>query len=72
MCAVPCYFNLLVHTVMLSNLQEIARREKELEATIRRPAEAEKYKTEKLAQANRFVLLFFCFSICFECACQDF
>ena len=32
--------------------QEIARREKELEATIRRPAEAEKYKTEKLAQAN--------------------
>jgi len=33
--------------------QEINRRERELEATVRRPAEAEKYKTEKLAQANR-------------------
>eukprot|EP00794_Sanderia_malayensis_P016207 gene16207-17838_t len=33
--------------------QEISRREKELEATVRRPAEAEKFKMEKLAQANR-------------------
>ncbi|XP_033611217.1 flotillin-1 isoform X1 [Cryptotermes secundus] len=33
--------------------QEIQRRERELEATIRRPAEAEKYKLEKLAEANR-------------------
>ncbi|GLV42738.1 Flotillin 1 [Carabus blaptoides fortunei] len=33
--------------------QEIQRREQELEATIRRPAEAEKYKLEKLAEANR-------------------
>nr|XP_029726244.1 flotillin-1 isoform X3 [Aedes albopictus] len=33
--------------------QEMARRERELEATIRRPAEAEKYKLEKLAEANR-------------------
>ncbi|XP_020906749.1 flotillin-1 [Exaiptasia diaphana] len=33
--------------------QEIARREKELEATVRQPAEAEKYKVEKLAEANR-------------------
>ncbi|KAK6627233.1 flocculin flo1 [Polyplax serrata] len=33
--------------------QEILRREKELEATVRRPAEAEKYKLEKLAEANR-------------------
>ncbi|KAK7788425.1 hypothetical protein R5R35_013829 [Gryllus longicercus] len=33
--------------------QEIQRREKELEATVRRPAEAEKYKLEKLAEANR-------------------
>ncbi|XP_067001146.1 flotillin-1 isoform X2 [Anabrus simplex] len=33
--------------------QEIQRREKELEATIRRPAEAEKYRLEKLAEANR-------------------
>lgn len=32
--------------------QEIARRERELEATIRRPAEAEKYRLEKLAEAN--------------------
>ncbi|RWS01921.1 Flotillin-1-like protein [Dinothrombium tinctorium] len=33
--------------------QEIQRREKELEATVRRPAEAEKYKLEKLAEAHR-------------------
>lgn len=33
--------------------QEIARKEKELEATVRRPAEAEKYKLEKLAEAHR-------------------
>ncbi|KRT84376.1 hypothetical protein AMK59_2992 [Oryctes borbonicus] len=32
--------------------QEIARRERELEATIRRPAEAEKYKVERIAEAN--------------------
>ncbi|KAK5642764.1 hypothetical protein RI129_008931 [Pyrocoelia pectoralis] len=32
--------------------QEIARRERELEATIRRPAEAERYRLEKLAEAN--------------------
>jgi len=29
------------------------RRERELEATVRRPAEAEKYRLEKLAEANR-------------------
>jgi flotillin len=28
------------------------RRERELEATVRRPAEAEKYRLEKLAEAN--------------------
>ncbi|XP_060520428.1 flotillin-1 [Cylas formicarius] len=33
--------------------QEIARRERELEATVRRPAEAEKYRLEKIAEANR-------------------
>ncbi|KAI8127655.1 Flotillin-1 [Lucilia cuprina] len=33
--------------------QEILRREKELEATIRQPAEAEKYRLEKLAEANK-------------------
>lgn len=33
--------------------QEMLRREKELEATIRRPAEAEKYRLEKIAEANK-------------------
>lgn len=33
--------------------QEINRREKELEATIRKPAEAEKYRLERIAEANR-------------------
>ena len=33
--------------------QEITRRERELDSTIRKPAEAEKYKLEKLAEANR-------------------
>ena len=35
--------------------QEIIRRERELEAQVRKPAEAEKYRLEKLAEANRFV-----------------
>lgn len=33
--------------------QEIIRRERELDSTIRKPAEAEKYRLEKLAEANR-------------------
>jgi len=33
--------------------QEIIRRERELDATIRKPAEAEKYRLEKLADANK-------------------
>lgn len=33
--------------------QEISRKDRELEATIKRPAEADKYKMEKLAEANR-------------------
>jgi len=33
--------------------QEIVRRERELEATIQKPADAEKYRLEKLAEANR-------------------
>lgn len=37
--------------------QEILRKEKELEATVRRPAEAEKYRLEKLAEANRLELI---------------
>jgi len=34
--------------------QEIIRRERELDATIRKPAEAEKYRLEKLADANKY------------------
>ena len=33
--------------------QEIQRRERELDSTVRRPAEAEKYRQEKLAEANK-------------------
>lgn len=33
--------------------QEIARRERELDANVRRPAEAERYKLERLAEAER-------------------
>ncbi|XP_041370597.1 flotillin-1-like isoform X2 [Gigantopelta aegis] len=33
--------------------QEITRRERELEAQVRKPAEAEKYRMEKIAEANR-------------------
>lgn len=34
--------------------QEVARREKELEATIRKPAEAEQYRIQTLADANKY------------------
>lgn len=33
--------------------QEIQRRERELDSTVRRPAEAEKFRLEKLAEANK-------------------
>ena len=33
--------------------QEILRREKEPDSKIRKPAEAEKYRLEKIAEANR-------------------
>lgn len=33
--------------------QEIARREKELEARVRKPAEAERYRLERLAEAEK-------------------
>ena len=33
--------------------QEIVRKEKELDATIKKPAEAEKYRLEKIAEAHR-------------------
>lgn len=32
--------------------QEIARREKELQATVKQPAEAERYRLETIASAN--------------------
>jgi len=35
--------------------QEIVRKERELDAIIRKPAEAEKYRLEKLAEANKLV-----------------
>ena len=35
--------------------QEIVRRERELEAQIKKPADAEKFKLEKLSEANRYV-----------------
>lgn len=34
-------------------VQEILRREKELEAQVRKPADAEKYKVEAIAAANK-------------------
>ncbi|KAM8829818.1 LOW QUALITY PROTEIN: flotillin-1-like [Synchiropus picturatus] len=37
--------------------QEITRREKELEAKVRKPADAEKYRLEKLAEAQRLKLI---------------
>lgn len=33
--------------------QEIIRRERELDAQVRKPAEAEKFRLEKIAEANR-------------------
>ena len=35
--------------------QEIIRKERELDATVRKPAEAEKFRLEKMAEANRWV-----------------
>lgn len=33
--------------------QEITRKENELEAKVKKPAEAERYRLEKIAEANR-------------------
>ena len=33
--------------------EEIIRKEKELEANVRKPAEAQKFKEEKIAEANK-------------------
>lgn len=38
---------------ILVQQQEQIRRERELEATVRRPAEAEKFRLEKLSEANK-------------------
>ena len=46
--------------------QEIVRRERELDAQVRKPAEAEKFRLEKLAEANKWVLLVFFVSVLFE------
>ena len=35
--------------------KEVARKDKELVATVRRPAEAESYKVETIAQGKRYV-----------------
>ena len=35
--------------------QEIVVRERELDSKIRKPAEAEKYRLEKIAEANKWV-----------------
>lgn len=34
--------------------QEIIRRERELDAQVHKPADAERYRLEKLAEANRY------------------
>jgi len=39
--------------------QEIVRRERELDSKVRKPAEAEKYRLEKLAEANKLAWLHF-------------
>ena len=41
--------------------QEMLRRERELEATVKRPAEAEKFRLEKLAEGlgNYFYYIYF-------------
>ena len=39
--------------------QEIVRRERELDSKVRKPAEAEKFRLEKLAEANKSVWLHF-------------
>lgn len=37
--------------------QEITRRERELDAQVKKPAEAEKFRLEKLAEANRWKMV---------------
>uniref|UniRef100_A0A8C8JWV9 Flotillin n=1 Tax=Oncorhynchus tshawytscha TaxID=74940 RepID=A0A8C8JWV9_ONCTS len=43
--------------------QEITRREKELEAKVKKPAEAERYRLEKLAEFDRHNKMFFSLSL---------
>lgn len=51
LCLIAWYLSL--NLSLFGLLQEISRKDRELEATIKRPAEADKYKMEKLAEANR-------------------
>ncbi|XP_009465408.1 PREDICTED: flotillin-1-like [Nipponia nippon] len=50
---------LVVERAQQAQLQEheIGRRERELEATVRKPAEAERYRLERLAEAERVTLV---------------
>ena len=43
--------------------QEIVRRERELDSKVRKPAEAEKYRLEKIAEANKSVYVIFYISV---------
>ena len=45
--------------------QEIVRRERELDSKVRKPAEAEKYRLEKIAEANKSVLADSLYLLCF-------
>ncbi|MEQ2167620.1 Flotillin-like protein 1 [Goodea atripinnis] len=49
--------------------QEITRKEKELEAKVKKPAEAERYRLEKLAEAQRISELA-SLTICLLCICS--
>lgn len=44
--------------------KEVARKDKELVATVKRPAEAESYKVETIAQGRRCVLVNVPFVLC--------
>jgi len=45
--------------------QEIVRRERELDSKVRKPAEAEKFRLEKIAEANKSVQAHYLDPLCF-------
>lgn len=50
-----CYNSIVARrAAVCAQEQEVARRERELDATIRKPADAERYRIETLAEANRY------------------